>query len=88
MHSELGHSYSDGNIRDFLQSTLDNGKVVPGYGHAVLRKPDPRFRALMDFASSRPEIAEDPLFQLVEKNSRIAPEVLGERGKVGYQCNR
>lgn len=82
MQSKLGPSYSDDDIKDFLWSTLNAGQVVPGYGHAVLRKPDPRFTALMDFASLRPEIAEDPLYQLVERNSRIAPEVLQEHGKV------
>lgn len=85
MQSELGSSYNDEDIKGFVRSTLSHGKVVPGFGHAILRKPDPRFQALMDFASSRPEIAEDPLYQLVERNSRIAPEVLKEHGKVRYQ---
>ena len=30
-------------IRAYIHKTLDEGKVVPGYGHAVLRQPDPRF---------------------------------------------
>ncbi|KAL8803990.1 MAG: hypothetical protein Q9182_002862 [Xanthomendoza sp. 2 TL-2023] len=81
MQSHIGTSYSDQDIRDYLWSTLKSGQVVPGYGHAVLRKPDPRFQALMDFASSRQEIAKDALFQLVKKNSEIAPSVLMEHGK-------
>ncbi len=68
-------------------STLKSGRVIPGYGHAVLRKPDPRFEALMDFASARPEIAQDPVFQLVKKNSEIAPGVLTEHGKVRKRPN-
>ena len=82
MQSHIGSSFTDAQIKDYLWSTLTSGQVVPGYGHAVLRKPDPRFKALMDFASSRPEIAKDPLFQLVKKNSEIAPAVLKEHGKV------
>ena len=82
MQSHIGTSYSDTDIKDYLWSTLKSGQVVPGYGHGVLRKPDPRFETLMKFASSRPEIANDPLFQLVRKNSEIAPEVLKEHGKV------
>lgn len=35
----------------------------------------------MDYASSRPEIAKDPVFQLVKKNSEIAPGILTEHGK-------
>ncbi|KAL8966152.1 MAG: hypothetical protein Q9197_006149 [Variospora fuerteventurae] len=81
MQSHIGTSFSDQDVKDYLWSTLKSGQVVPGYGHAVLRKTDPRFQALMDFASSRPEIAKDPLFQLVKKNSEIAPGVLMEHGK-------
>lgn len=82
MQSHIGEKFSDSDVKDYLWSTLKSGQVVPGYGHAVLRKPDPRFEALMDFASSRPEIASDPVFQLVKKNSEIAPSVLKEHGKV------
>lgn len=82
MQSHIGEKFSDSDVKDYLWSTLKSGQVVPGYGHAVLRKPDPRFEALMDFASSRPEIAKDPVFQLVKKNAEIAPGVLKEHGKV------
>lgn len=81
MQEHVGENFSDKDVTDYLWSTLKSGRVVPGYGHAVLRKPDPRFEALMDYASSRPEIAKDPVFQLVKKNSEIAPEVLKEHGK-------
>ncbi|EMF17332.1 citrate synthase [Sphaerulina musiva SO2202] len=81
MKDHIGTSFSDQDVKDYLWSTLKSGRVVPGYGHAVLRKPDPRFEALMDFASSRKEIAEDPVFQLVKKNSEIAPGILTEHGK-------
>lgn len=76
MKENIPAAYSDQDVNDYLWSTLNSGRVVPGYGHAVLRKPDPRFEALMDYAAARPEIAQDPVFQLVQKNSLIAPEVL------------
>lgn len=82
MQEAVGTSYSDQDVKNYLWKTLKSGRVIPGYGHAVLRKPDPRFEALMDFASARPEIAKDPVFQLVKKNSEIAPDVLTEHGKV------
>ncbi|KAM4063666.1 citrate synthase, peroxisomal [Hirsutella rhossiliensis] len=81
MKENIPDKYTEQDIHDYLWSTLNSGRVVPGYGHAVLRKPDPRFEALMDYAAARPEIANDPVFQLVEKNSRIAPEVLKKHGK-------
>lgn len=81
MQSHIGPTITPSSIKSYLWSTLQSGRVIPGYGHAVLRKPDPRFTALMKFASSRPEIASSPLFQLVAQNSEIAPAVLKEHGK-------
>jgi citrate synthase len=82
MKEAIPDKYTDKDVKDYLWSTLKSGRVVPGYGHAVLRKPDPRFEALMDFAAARPEIANDPVFKLVKANSDIAPGVLTEHGKV------
>ena len=81
MQEHVGENFSEQDVKDYLWSTLKSGRVVPGYGHAVLRKPDPRFEALMDYAVARPEIAKDPVFQLVKKNSEVAPSVLMEHGK-------
>ncbi|EEH22113.1 2-methylcitrate synthase, mitochondrial [Paracoccidioides brasiliensis Pb03] len=81
MQSTIGNKFTDADVKNYLWSTLKSGQVVPGYGHGVLRKPDPRFEALMDFASRRPEIQANPVFQLVKKNSEIAPGVLAEHGK-------
>lgn len=67
MQKEVGDNATDEEVKNYLWKTLNGGQVVPGYGHAVLRKPDPRFQALMHFASSRPEIAADPVFRLVKK---------------------
>lgn len=82
MQSSIGTSFSDEDIEKYLWDTLKADQVIPGYGHAVLRRPDPRFKALMDFASSRPEIVKNPLAQLVERTSKIAPKVLEAQGKV------
>ena len=84
MQEHIGTKFSEQDIKDYLWSTLKSGRVIPGYGHAVLRKPDPRFEAMIAFGTSRPEIANDPVFQLVKQNSEIAPSVLKEHGKV---CN-
>jgi len=82
MQEHVGDNASDQDVKDYLWTTLKSGRVIPGYGHAVLRKPDPRFEALMDFAAARPDITKDPVFRLVKKNSEIAPDVLTEHGKV------
>ena len=82
MQQEIGLKFSDEDVELYLWNTLKSGRVVPGYGHGVLRKPDPRFQALMDFAATRPDVLANPVFQLVKKNSEIAPRVLMEHGKV------
>ena len=66
-------------LREFLWDTLRAGQVVPGYGHAVLRKTDPRFTAQNEFAKRH--MPEDPLFQLVNLIYEVAPAVLTEHGK-------
>ena len=38
--------------KDFVWATLKSGKVVPGYGHAVLRKTDPRYTCQVGAALS------------------------------------
>ena len=81
MQSHIGEKFSKKDIKDYLWSTLNSGRVVPGYGHAVLRKPDPRFEAMIAFGTARKEIAADPVFQLVKQNSEVAPDVLKEHGK-------
>lgn len=40
---QLGEDPSADEVKDFAWNTLKSGKVVPGYGHAVLRKTDPRY---------------------------------------------
>ncbi|MFX4404630.1 citrate/2-methylcitrate synthase, partial [Acinetobacter baumannii] len=49
MQEQLGtDDPSKEQIADYVQKTISSGKVVPGYGHAVLRKTDPRFTAQME----------------------------------------
>ena len=81
MKNAIPAAYDDTDIESYLWSTLKSGRVVPGYGHAVLRKPDPRFEALMEFAASREDISENPIFRLIKRNSELAPGVLQRHGK-------
>lgn len=67
-------------IETYVRKTLSEGKVVPGYGHAVLRKTDPRFTAQMNFAKRH--FPEDPLVQIVWNVYEVVPPVLESLGKV------
>jgi hypothetical protein len=87
MTKEIGNSPSDEKIVEHLWSLLKSGRVIPGYGHAVLRKPDPRFKALQEFGVANPEIAKDPVFKMVDKLYHLAPGVLTEHGKTKSACS-
>jgi len=81
MQKEIGDNITHDSIKKYLWKTLKSGQVVPGYGHGVLRNPDPRFIALQEFCNSRPELKDSPIIQLVNKTSEVAPDVLKEHGK-------
>jgi citrate synthase len=59
--------------------TLNSGQVVPGFGHAVLRKTDPRYTAQREFALKH--LPQDPLFKLVSQLYHVVPGVLEKHGK-------
>ncbi|MFT5834490.1 MAG: citrate synthase [Cognaticolwellia sp.] len=71
---------SEDQIRDYVNQTLAAGKVIPGYGHAVLRQPDPRFTAQRDFAKEY--IKDSDIVNVVWKCFDVVPEVLMGLGKV------
>ncbi|KAI9681743.1 MAG: citrate (Si)-synthase [Trizodia sp. TS-e1964] len=79
MKAAIGNDLSDKAIKDYLWSTLNAGQVVPGYGHAVLRKTDPRYMCQREFALKH--LPDDPMFKLVSQVFKIAPGVLTEHGK-------
>ena len=81
MREELGVKLpSKEQIKRYVKKTLSEGKVVPGYGHAVLRKTDPRFSAQMEFG--RKHMPNDPLVNTVWRIYEVVPDVLKELGKV------
>lgn len=49
------------------------------YGHAVLRKTDPRYTCQREFALKH--LPHDPMFKLVAQLYKIVPNVLLEQGK-------
>jgi len=67
-------------ITKYIHKTLDEGRVVPGYGHAVLRKTDPRFTAQHEFAMKY--MPDDPLVKIISLLYEVVPKVLEETGKV------
>ena len=81
MIDKLGTSTpTDDQLRKFINDTLSSGQVIPGFGHAVLRRPDPRFIALKRFAESN--IKDDEIINVVWKLFEIVPPILQGLGKV------
>jgi len=81
MREELGVELpSSEQIAAYVKKTLEGGKVVPGYGHAVLRKTDPRFSAQMEFAKKH--LSNDPLVQTVWNIYETVPPILQSLGKI------
>jgi len=67
-------------LENYVWMMLKEGKVIPGYGHAVLRRPDPRFIAQLEFGNKY--FPEDELFKLVNLVYEVVPAVLSKYGKV------
>jgi citrate synthase len=80
LRSELGDDADENKVKDFIWKTLKSGQVVPGYGHAVLRKTDPRYACQREFALKH--LPNDPLFKLVSNIYKVVPPILTELGKV------
>ncbi|MBJ04878.1 MAG: citrate (Si)-synthase, eukaryotic [Flavobacteriales bacterium] len=81
MQKELGGGLPEREkIAEYVQNTLDSGKVIPGFGHAVLRKTDPRYTAQREFALKY--LPDDELFLLVSRVFEVVPPILEATGKV------
>jgi citrate synthase len=76
---KLGGVPTKEDLVKFLWDTLNSGQVIPGYGHAVLRKTDPRYMAQREFALKH--LPEDEIFQVVSGIYEVAPDILKEHGK-------
>jgi citrate synthase len=84
MQSKIGENATDDAVREHIWSTLKSGQVVPGYGHAVLRKTDPRYTAQREFALKH--LPNDPLFKLVGQIYSLVPDILLEAGPACLSC--
>ena len=67
-------------LKDYAWETLNAGRVVPGYGHAVLRITDPRFDAFLAFGKKY--CKGDPAFETVARVFDVVPNVLKEVQKI------
>ena len=80
IREKYGEGWTHDDIRAHVADTLKAGKVVPGYGHAVLRKTDPRFTLQLEFAEKN--FGDDNLVKLIRGCYEVVPVELGNTGKV------
>jgi len=70
---------SEEEMKKYVWDTLNNGQVIPGYGHAVLRKTDPRYTVQREFCLKH--LPEDDIFKYVDALYKVVPDILREHGK-------
>ncbi len=66
-------------MQKFVWDTLNSGQVIPGYGHAVLRKTDPRYQSQRDFCLKH--LPNDPVFKYVNLLYEVVPDILRKHGR-------
>ncbi len=79
VREQFGGVPTDEQLTEYTWNRLNNGQVIPGYGHAVLRVTDPRFTAFHDFGVNNGLTDEN--VQIVHKIFRLVPGILKEHGK-------
>jgi len=80
IQAALGDGWTKEGLIQLIKQQLASGQVVPGYGHAVLRKTDPRYTCQREFALKH--LPDDKMFKLVAQLYDIVPPILLETGKV------
>ncbi|MBI9033831.1 MAG: citrate (Si)-synthase [Bacteroidales bacterium] len=74
-----GGEPTEEDLKKFVWDTLNSGQVIPGYGHAVLRKTDPRYTVQREFCLTH--LPDDPIFKYVNMLYKVVPDILKEHGK-------
>ena len=70
---------SEEEMKKYVWDTLKSGQVIPGYGHAVLRKTDPRYTVQREFCLKH--LPDDDIFKYVDALYNVVPDILREHGK-------
>ena len=79
LKQRIGSTPSRAEVEKYVWETLNSGQVVPGYGHAVLRRTDPRYEAQRCFALKH--LPDDENFNIVRMLYEVVPTILKEQGK-------
>jgi len=78
--AKFGGAPTHDQMKAYATDTLNAGKVIPGYGHGVLRVTDPRFECF--YAFGKKHCPNDPAFKTVITIFETVPEVLKQVHKI------
>lgn len=70
---------TEAQMKQFVWDTLNSGHVIPGYGHAVLRKTDPRYALQREFCLTH--LKDDIIFKYTDLLYKVVPDILMQHGK-------
>ncbi|HUX07193.1 MAG TPA: citrate (Si)-synthase [Acidobacteriota bacterium] len=79
INKKYGGSPTKEQLSEYAWDILNSGRVIPGYGHAVLRATDPRFTAFHAFGKK--VCPDDPTVKTVSLMFETVPGILQEHGK-------
>jgi citrate synthase len=77
---EIKDPADEKSVTEYVESLLNSGGVLYGFGHAVLRVEDPR--ATVQFDLGEQIAPNDPLFRLAVTLRKVGTQALQKRGKV------
>jgi len=76
---DLKGNFTNDSVRQWVEKHLSSGKVVPGYGHAVLRKTDPRYTCQREY--SQKYLEPNKFIKLAGILFDVVPDVLLKGGR-------
>lgn len=77
---ELGDQASEADVEGLIRRRLDQGGLIFGFGHAVLRVEDPR--ATMLYAFAQQHYAQNPVIKMAALLRLVGTKVLKENPKI------
>jgi citrate synthase len=79
VYQTYGGVPSKAQVTEYVEKTLAEGKVIPGFGHAVLRIVDPRYTEEKKFAEKH--FPDDEMFRTAMVVGEVVPKILMKMGK-------
>lgn len=75
--NQFGSNPSEGDIARYVTKRMKAGKVLPGFGHGILRAIDPRYVIMKSFAKKH--IPDMPMVKIAALLLKVVPELLKKK---------